>query len=261
MYKIINYKLIKKEKINIKYSVGQKLGKLTVKGRDYSKNRTTYYICNCSCGTKGISITEKALEQQKSCGCLKKKKEFNEYKIDGDITTIYFTNRFDEIINEGYIDTEELPRLIELNFHWGIVKVKNTDDEYYVKYVEYCVDENGGKYKKSHYLHRTIMGVTDPDIPVDHRELENHGSLDNRKSNLRVATFIKNSTSRKSKNSNNKSGHRNVSWNGNTWSVQLQIEGVNTTLKRFKKNKLEEAGEYAEKMREKYYGKEYAGKS
>lgn len=257
--RIINNK--EKEKIKIEYSVGQKLGKLTIVGRDYRKNRTTYYICNCSCGTKGISFTEKTLEHKKSCGCLKKKRGFNEYKIDGDTTIIYFTNRYDEIINEGYIDTEELSRLIELDFHWGIVKVKNTEDEYYVKYVEYCTGENGEKHKKSHYLHRTIMNVTDPDIPVDHRELENHGSLDNRKSNLRVATFIKNSTSRKSKNSNNKSGHRNVSWNGNTWSVQLQIEGVNTTLKRFKKNKLEEAGEYAEKMREKYYGKEYAGKS
>jgi len=42
--------------------------------------------------------------------------------------------------------------------------------------------------------------------------------------------------------------------------VQIQIEGVNTTLKRFKKDQLEEAGEYAEKMRVKYYG-EFAGKS
>jgi len=190
-----------------------------------------------------------------------KERVYNQYEVKGDTTIIYFTNRYDEIINQGYIDTDDLPKLIELDFHWGIVKVKNTDDEYYAKYVEYCKDERGENIKKSYYLHRTIMNVIDPDIPVDHRELENHGSLNNRKSNLRVATFINNSTSRKGRNSNNKSGHRNVSWNGSGWSVQIQVEGVNTTLKRFKRNQLEEAGIFAEKMREKYYGKEYAGKS
>jgi len=107
------------------------------------------------------------------------------------------------------------------------------------------------------YLHRLLTDTTDPDIRVDH---ENYDTLDNRKNNLRVTNDDKNTKNRSSKNSNNKSGHRNVSWNGNTWSVQIQVEGVNTILKRFKKNQLEEAGLYAEEMRQKYYG-EYAGKS
>ena len=47
--------------------------------------------------------------------------------------------------------------------------------------------------------------------------------------------------------------------NGSGWSVQLQIEGKNTTLKRFKKNQLDEAGSYAEKMRKEIYGEEFAG--
>jgi hypothetical protein len=42
--------------------------------------------------------------------------------------------------------------------------------------------------------------------------------------------------------------------------VQLQIDGKNTCLKRFKENELEEAGKFAEEMRNKYYG-EYAGNS
>lgn len=229
-------------------------------GRDYSKTRTTYYICDCNCGTKGISITEKELEHKKSCGCLKKKKGFNEYKIDGDTTTIYFTNRYDEIINEGYIDTEDLPRLIELDFHWGIVKVKNTEDEYYAKYVEYCKDENGENIKKSYYLHRTIMNVTDPDIPVDHRELENHGSLNNRKSNLRVVSFLENSLSRKGRNKNNKTGYRNVMVDKDSGKYKIML-CVN--YKRFQVGGLytdvHEAGRDAEMYRKKYY-KEFAGK-
>jgi len=244
--------------------VGQKLGKLFVKGKDINKsnNRTIYYICDCSYGTKDYLTTEKELlSGRRSCGCIRKRKGFNDYKTIGDTTIIYFRNRYDEIINQEYIDTEDLPRLIELNFHWTIVKVKNTDDEYYAKYIEYYKDENGEKKTKSYYLHRTIMNVTDPDIPVDHRELKNHGSLNNRKSNLRVVEFRENSTSRKGRNKNNKSGYRNVSKIDNKWHVQLQIEGKNTCLKKFPLDQLEEAGEYAEKMREKYYGKEFAGKS
>ena len=79
------------------------------------------------------------------------------------------------------------------------------------------------------YLHRLLTDTTDPDIRVDH---ENYDTLDNRKNNLRVTNDDKNTKNRSSKNSNNKSGHRNVSWNGL----------------------------YAEEMRQKYYG-EYAGKS
>ena len=113
-----------------------------------------------------------------------------------------------------------------------------------------------GQINKTYYLHKVLMDAVFGQV-VDHK---NNNPLDNRKENLRVTENLKNTKNRKSKNSNNKSGHRNVSWNGNTWSIQLQIDGVNTVLKRFKKNQLEEAGEYAEKMREEYYGI-FAGKS
>jgi hypothetical protein len=36
--------------------------------------------------------------------------------------------------------------------------------------------------------------------------------------------------------------------------VQLQVNGKNTHLGRFKKDQLEEAGKFAEEMRQKYYG-------
>ena len=42
------------------------------------------------------------------------------------------------------------------------------------------------------------------------------------------------------------------------WAVQLQINKKGVVLGTFPKNKLEEAGKFAEEMRQKYYG-EFAG--
>jgi hypothetical protein len=42
--------------------------------------------------------------------------------------------------------------------------------------------------------------------------------------------------------------------------VQLQINGKNTILGKFPYEQLEEAGAFAEQMRQKYYG-EYAGRN
>ena len=90
---------------------------------------------------------------------------------------------------------------------------------------------------------------------VDH---ENNDTLDNRKSNLRVVEESKNSKNRKSRNRNNTSGYRNVSLINGKWVVQLQIDGKNKVLGRF--DDVHKAGEFAEEMRQKYYG-EFAGKS
>jgi len=168
------------------------------------------------------------------------------------IVTIFFVHRKDGNIFEVIIDTEDIQRLVDLNWHWHVSYKKNSQSWY----VEASVYRGNGQINKTYYLHKVLMDAVFGQV-VDHK---NNNPLDNRKENLRVTENLKNTKNRKSKNSNNKSGHRNVSWNGNTWSIQLQIDGVNTVLKRFKKNQLEEAGEYAEKMREEYYGI-FAGKS
>ena len=80
----------------------------------------------------------------------------------------------------------------------------------------------------------------------------------NRKSNLRVISHSNNATNRKSRNKNNKSGYRNVCWDGYKWVVQLSIDGKNTHLGRFDYEDLDKAGKFAEEMRQKYYG-EFAG--
>lgn len=228
--------------------------------RDYTKpsrKDVEYYRCECKCGNKKyITTAKELLAGKKSCGCIRKKKGFNKYKIKGKVTTIYFTNQLDEIIMEGYIDTDDLQTLIDLDFHWAVT-LDLGERDYYARYTIYYKDENNVKKRKIHCLHRYLMNVTAKDIKVDHI---NHKTLDNRKINLRESSVANNTKNRHAKNTNNKSGFRNVSWNGSGWSVQLQVEGKNTTLKRFKKNELEEAGKFAEKMRQKYYG-EFAGKS
>ncbi len=90
---------------------------------------------------------------------------------------------------------------------------------------------------------------------IDHK---NHNGLDNRKENLRLVDRSKNAKHRDGKNKNNKSGYRNVCWIKGKWVVQLQIDGKNTRLGSFVD--VNEAGRFAEKMREKYYG-EFKGAS
>ena len=183
----------------------------------------------------------------------------NKYIIKGNVTEIYCNYRNEEP-KICLIDTDDLSRLIEYNKTWHSWPC-HTDDTYYIIASVYVSKNNTKDKSTTIFMHSFIMNASTRDktnrIIVDHK---NNNPLDNRKENLRIADNDQNTKNRKGKNSNNKSGHRNVSWNGNTWSVQLQIEGKNTTLKRFKKDQLEVAGAYAKEMRLKYYG-EFAGKS
>jgi hypothetical protein len=98
---------------------------------------------------------------------------------------------------------------------------------------------------------------TNSNLCVDHI---NHDTLDNRKCNLRIADTSDNSRHRKGRNRNNVTGYRNVSYikncKGLPYWVQIMIDGKNTVVGKF--NNPEDAGEYAEKMRKKYYG-DFAG--
>lgn len=92
--------------------------------------------------------------------------------------------------------------------------------------------ECGNLYAKTRYLdpnnprkrfpmHRVIMGITDPKIMVDHKD---RNTLNNQKSNLRIATPRQNSVNRKPKS---KLGVKGVikAPSGN-YSVSLRINGV-----------------------------------
>lgn len=181
------------------------------------------------------------------------KKRGNNYIVDEEnqIAKIELHRRKQESL-WALIDLEDLEKVINFPYTW-FGQYRKELDNYYVRCTHYDNMKNGKSSVV--FLHQFIMNADGKD--VDHI---NNNTLDNRKSNLRIAEHQDNTMNRHGKNSNNKSGYRNVSWSKsyNKWVVQLQIDGKNTVLKSFPYEQLEEAGRYAEEMRQKYYG-EYAG--
>jgi len=149
-----------------------------------------------------------------------------------------------------------LKDLIELDLKWNLYK---RDDLCYAVTNNYGRDENG-KYKllNTTLLHRFVL--RDKYTEGKHIDHRNHNGLDCRRENLRIIEVSENSQYRSRKNKNNKSGYRNVFWNSRDemWHVCLQVNKKHKRLGRF--SDVHEAGNFAEKMRQKYYG-EFAGKS
>jgi len=164
--------------------------------------------------------------------------------------------RKDGTIIKTVIDTEDLQRLKDLELYWHSHWNPSTES-YYAKASERYTAEDGTRKGRTLSLTRIILNITDPHILIDHI---NHDTLDNRKSNLRPLSDRDNSRYRESKNKNNKSGYRNVFWNknANKWQVHIMINGKNELLGEF--DDVHKAGQFAEEMRQKYYG-EFAGAS
>jgi hypothetical protein len=174
------------------------------------------------------------------------KKGFNEYQVVGDRTIIYLENRNKDVY-ETIIDTKNLKKLIDVNYHWHLIWEKNIQ-AYYVKTHIYEIS-NGKRQGKSIYLAKFLMNCPKK-MKVDHI---NHNTLWNLESNLRIVTYAKNSKNRKSANKNNKAGYRNVCMIDGWYRVQLQINGKGVCLpKKFEHPS--DAGKYAKKMRKKHYG-------
>lgn len=175
-----------------------------------------------------------------------KRKGFNQYTINGDVTTIHIVRRNGECI-DTVIDTYNLDKLIDMDVSWH-AKWNPHTSSYYVK-----SSFNKSVNQKTLHLHSFLIGAKHNET-IDHID---HDSLNNRMYNLRKTTCAKNTKHRKSRNTNNTSGYRNVSWSNsdNAWLVQLQVNGKNKVLGKFDYGELEEAGKYANQMREQYYGK------
>lgn len=180
-------------------------------------------------------------------------KKGNNYIIDkeNNIAKIELNRRKYENV-WAIIDLEDLERVINYPYTW-FPQYREELRNYYVRCTSY---ENKKSGKSSVvFLHKFIMNIDGNEYDVDHI---NHNTLDNRKCNLRISKHSQNNSNRHGKNRNNKSGYRNVAKSGNWWIVQLQVNGKNTQLGKFPLDKVDEAGKFAEEMRQKYYG-EFAG--
>lgn len=174
----------------------------------------------------------------------------NKYKIVDDYVIIYL-NRKNGDIFETYIDLEDIEKIKKIKYKWHAAWDKHMKSFYARATIYKGMDENNCSISNSLLLHRYIMDATKDEV-VDHI---NHNTLDNRKNNLRLTTIDKNSMHREGVNKNNTTGYRNVSYikSQGKYVVQLQVNGKNTQLGAF--DDVHEAGEFAKKMREKYYGR------
>jgi len=77
--------------------------------------------------------------------------------------------------------------------------------------------------RRTIYMHREICG--DPaGLIVDHRD---HNTLNNQRSNLRLATSFQSARNQR-RHTDNKSGAKGVMQRGRKWITQIMIDGKNT---------------------------------
>lgn len=161
-----------------------------------------------------------------------KQRKKNEVKHNGDVTTLYTSDR-----KEIVIDTEDYPMVSK--HCWNIMRSG------------YVTSTISGK---PIYLHRFILNPSS-DMEVDHI---NCNKADNRKENLRICHHYQNSKNRKKK-SNNTSGIVGVTYDKrrNKWVARIWDNGKKIHLGEFKD--IEDAIKTRKEAEIKYYG-EYAYK-
>ncbi len=139
----------------------------------------------------------------------------NDYEIRGDVTVIFLQERDGKRI-ETLIDTEDLPKLLEIPVRW-YAKYDKTCQRFYA---QAKVPKSNGRVL---LLHRVITDAP-KGMHVDHI---NHDGLDNRKAMLRLATYSENGLNRRGPSRHSKSGIRGVYWHkGNRhWRAQIRING------------------------------------
>jgi transcriptional regulator with XRE-family HTH domain len=137
----------------------------------------------------------------------------NNYEIRGEITVI-FIRRKDGSVIETIIDTEDLELAKNIFGRWSASRGKTERSSLYVA----CNSLVKG-VQKPISLHRLIMG--DPQgMLIDHI---NHDTLDNRKANLRIATYGENRQNLKQTHS--ASGIRGVYWSKllKKWQAKMRL--------------------------------------
>lgn len=184
-------------------------------------NQCTYAKCVCDCGkiVEFVSVGKIVSGHTQSCGCLKsevalEKKKINEYYYENGYVVI-IPNNSEELIMVDEDDFENIK-----DFCWTV------SENYAVTMIN----------KKRFLLHHFIMEKSkNRNICIDHI---NRNGLDNRKNNLRYATFSQN-IHNQNKKTTNTSGFIGVgkTSNGKMWFAYLIMDGVRKYLGQSEKKK------------------------
>lgn len=208
--------------------VGKVFGRLTVVSQadDYvnpnTGRRRSRWLCVCSCEEHKQVVVEgynlKKKNGTRSCGCLWKEstrnanKESCTFDLESEEYAIGYTLKGEPF----WFDKEDYELVSKYCWYYstsGYVVHKDKDGIV--------------------LLHRIVMGVTDPNIEVDHKKHppRNEHKVDNRKSNLELVTPSQNQMNL-SLRRDNKSGVTGVCWikNRNKWRAYIRTNGKQIRL-------------------------------
>lgn len=242
--------------------VGREFGRLKVIARapDYIRGngkKEVMWECKCSCGNpNSVIVMSSNLKRKnkgtKSCGCLAKELSSERARINSDKLHKHNhkTNKYN------------------LSGEYGIGYTSKGDEFWFDKddyelIKKYCWNYNKYGYVVSYdvenkieiKLHRLIMGVTDPNLEVDHIQHppRREYKVDNRRSNLRVVTHADN-TKNHITQINNTSGTSGVHYceRDNKWIARISVNGERIYLGSF--DNKEEAVSIRKEAEIKYFG-------
>jgi hypothetical protein len=191
---------------------------------------------------------------ERSLNMANKKHGFNECISDGDVTIIICKKRNGEV-HHVLIDTEDLEKIKKEVSHIAASWYPEIEG-YYAAATRYLGMKNGKPKYKTLLIHNLIM-QPDKGQVVDH--IESKKTLDNRKSNLRVAEACNNSSNRKGANKNSGTGHRNVNYGSYKREYLVQFCRRGERFKYvFPLSQFQEACDFADMKRVELFG-EFAG--
>jgi hypothetical protein len=242
--------------VNVKRNlIGEVFGRLTVIEQvdDYvspSGRHTARWLCKCSCeDNKYIKVTGTHLigHQTNSCGCLKREKDIEKILLQKDKN--HKLNQYD------------------LSGEYGVGWTSNTNKEFYFdiedydKIKDYCwyeVCANDYHYVQAHKpLCRENITMHTLLVNYDLCDHINRNPLDNRKENLRPATYTENAQNH-SLRKDNTSSVTGVSWHKRDliWEVYIGVNDKSIYIGRF--NDKIDAIKARLKAELEYFGKEFA---
>ena len=227
--------------------IGDLYGRWEIINLPYKKGKRWFARCKCTCGSeieRDVRVDGLISGNSRSCGCLTKehgyemckaRKKQNIYDLSGDYG-IGYTNNVD------YSDPAH-----ERNYFYFDLEDYNLIKDYC-----WCFDKDGYLFTMCDFhnikMHRLIMRCPD-NMEIDHIK---HHNYDNRKSELRICTHVKNTQNRKSVN--NSSGQQGVRFDkqNNKWTAFLTVQRKYVLFQSF--DTFEKAVAARKKAEDKYFG-------